>query len=485
MRKGILFAAAAAAPVVVSAVGLATLHSWDHGRARGVPANYVSHLMCSATFVAGLDPGQFYREAVAPMIWPVSSLVEYQVDRARRTVTANVFGFAQSQAVDRGALGCAVEHGQPLSRVAAEIPQRAPLLPPIAGPDIVTPHDPALAAALERAFAEPSEGPHRYTKAVVIVHDGRVVAERYAPGVGVDTPLLGWSMTKSVTSALIGILAGQHKLTVDRPAPIAAWADPRDRRHAITIDNLLRMTSGLAIGQSLTSSWTSAFDPAAQMNFDMADEAAFAERATLAAPPATVWNYTNGNTALLSRMIRDAAGGDAISTYRFVHRELFDKLGMAHATLEFDAAGTPDGWGAMWASARDWARFGLLYLNDGVASGKRILPAGWVEYSARPTPQDDFYGYGAGFWTNRGSATAARWRVAAGMPADSFMARGTQGQYIVVIPAAKLVIVRLGFAETPLGDIAAVEHLVADAVAALAPHRTATAIREAATRPPG
>jgi CubicO group peptidase (beta-lactamase class C family) len=476
MRKWILWAATAAvaAPIALAAGAFGLAYSWDDGRARGVVPNYVSHLMCSATFVAGLDPAQFYREAVAPMVWPTAPLVDYKIDRAQRAVTANFAGVATSRAADRGALGCQVDHGQPMAALtAAAKPEDAPLIGPIAGPEIVAPNNPALAAAVDRAFAERAEAPHRYTKAVVIVHDGRIVAERYAPGVGIDTPLLGWSMTKSVTNALIGILARQHKLSVDEPAPVAAWSDPRDPRHAITIDNLLRMTSGLTIGQSLTSGWTSAFDPSAQMNFDMADEAAFAERARLDDPPGTHWNYTNGNTALLSRMIRDAAGGggggDALSTYRFVHRELFDRLGMAHATLEFDGAGTPDGWGAMWAPARDWARFGLLYLNDGVVGGERLLPAGWVAYSARPTAADDFYGYGAGFWTNRGNATAARQRVAAGMPADSFMARGTQGQYIVVAPAEKLVIVRLGFAMTPLGDIAAVERLVADTVAALTP----------------
>jgi CubicO group peptidase (beta-lactamase class C family) len=441
--------------------------------------------MCSATFVAGLDPAQFYREAVAPMIWPVGPLVDYDIDLAQRSVAGSFAGIAHSKAVDRGALGCQVDHGRSMATIAAATPERTPLLPPIAGPEIVAPRDPALQAALDRAFAEPTEGPHHYTKAVVIIHDGRVVGERYAPGVGIDTPLLGWSMTKSVTNALIGILVRQHKLAVDHPAPVAAWSDPNDPRHRITIDNLLRMTSGLSIGQSLTSSWTSAFDPSAQMNFDIADEAGFAERAKLAAPPGARWNYTNGNTLLLSRMIRDAAGGDAAATYRFVHRELFDKLGMAHATIEFDGAGTPIGSSAMWASARDWARFGLLYLNDGIVGSERILPTGWVDYSARPTPQDDFYGYGAGFWTNRGTAETARRRVAAGMPADSFMARGTQGEYIIIAPAEKLVIVRLGFAEMPLGDIAAVERLVADAVAALGPaqHALTRLTRDCPTRP--
>jgi CubicO group peptidase (beta-lactamase class C family) len=450
-------------------------------RAAGVPVYYVSHQLCSAVFVAGLDPGQFYREAIAPEIVPVSSLIHYDIDRANRAVTASLAGIVHSRAVYRGPLGCQVEHGaeqpQPDIAVASAASAAPPLLPPIAGPDVVEPADPALKAALDRAFAEPAEAPHRYTKAVVILHDGRIVAERYAPGIGIRTPLLGWSMTKSVTNALIGILVREGKVAVDRLAPIPAWSDPSDPRHAITIDNLLRMTSGLAIGQSLTSDWRSAFDPSAQMNFDMADEAAFAEQAKLAVPPGAEWKYTNGNTILLCRIIRDqvgaGAGGDAAAVYRFAHRELFDKLGMAHVTLEFDAAGTPIGSNAMWASARDWARFGMLYLNDGVVNdgvrgGERILPAGWVDYSARPTPQAAEYGYGAGFWTNRGARSGgALRRVRAGMPADSFMARGTQGQYVVVVPSAKLVVVRLGFAETPLGDIAATERLVADAVAAV------------------
>ena len=190
---------------------------------------------------------------------------------------------------------------------------------------------------------------------MVIVHDGRIIAERYAPGYGVDTPILGWSMTKSVTNALIGILVRQGRLNVDGPAPVAAWSDPGDPRHAISIDNLIRMTSGLDIGQSLTSNATDAFDPTAHMMFDEADMAAFAEHARAARPPGAKWNYTNGDTLLLSRIVRDQAGGDAAHVLAFAHGVLFDKLGMEHVTLEVDAAGTPIGATHLWASARDWA----------------------------------------------------------------------------------------------------------------------------------
>ena len=168
----------------------------------------------------------------------------------------------------------------------------------------------------------------------------------------------------------------------------------------------------------------------------VADEAAFAKTAELGAAPGTRWNYTNGNTMLLARMIRDEAGDDAASVLRFAHRELFDKLGMEHVTLEFDGAGTPIGSSHMWASARDWARFGQLYLDDGVVGGERILPEGWVDYSARLTPGSETYGYGAGFWTNRGTTGGAAKRIGLGMPPDSFMARGSQGQDIAIVPSA-------------------------------------------------
>jgi len=353
-----------------------------------------------------------------------------------------------------------------------ELTARGPhLLAPIAPAGIVTPVDPALRGALDRAFDESASGPKRNTHAVVVVQGDRVIAERYAPGVGIDTQLPGWSATKSVTNALIGILVREGRLDMQSPAPIAAWAAPDDPRHAITPDQLLRMTSGLDAGQSLHD--VSAFDPSAQMLFIEHDMAAFAERAPLAHAPGTHFNYTDPNTLLLSRLVRDQAGGDAARTLAFAHRELFDKLGMQRVTLEFDAAGTPIGASHLWASARDWARFGLLYLHDGMIGGARLLPAGWVDYSARQTAGSGFVGYGAGFWTNRGGGDGADYRVAAGIPADAFMARGSQGQYVVIVPSQQLVIVRLGPAWTPRDDMDVVARLTREVIATLPPSGSA------------
>lgn len=341
-----------------------------------------------------------------------------------------------------------------------------PLLPPIAGKDPVTPADPAIASALARAFEESPSPPHRNTRAVVVVHHGRVIAERYAAGIEVDTPLPGWSATKSMTNALLGILVRQGRLDMNAPAPVAAWAGPGDPRHAITPDQLLRMTSGLDAGQSLHD--VSPFDPAARMLFVEHDMAAFAERFPLAHAPGSHWNYSDANTILLARIVRDQAGGDAASTLDFVRRELFDKLGMRHSVLEFDGAGTPIGGSHLWASARDWARLGLLFLNDGVIGGERILPPGWVAYSARQTPGSGAYGYGAGFWTNRGEGFGAGFRIAAGIPADAFMMRGSQGQYLLIIPSRDLLIGRFGPAFTERDDMDVVARLTREVISALA-----------------
>jgi CubicO group peptidase (beta-lactamase class C family) len=441
-------------------------------RAVGVPVHFASHQLCSASFVAGLDPTQFYNEAIKPKLGPAGGLVRYEVDWERREVRTSLSGLVHSRAVYDGPFGCRVLHpGREVRFSQDEVGDRqVPASSSSASPNIVAPVNASLSEALDHVFAENESGPRRFTKAVVVMHRGRVVGERYAPGITPATPLIGWSMTKSVTNALLGILVRKGTLDMKRPAPIAEWATATDSRRSITGDQLLRMVSGLKCGQSLhTSGFKTLFDADTQMEYDMADQSAFAAGASLRAEPGAEWRYTNCNFVLLSRMIRDAAGGDAKSTRTFIERELFAPLGFEHATLEYDSAGVPLGTIHLWASARDWARFGLLYLRDGVAeSGQRLLPEGWVDYSAQLTPQSsDEYGYGAGFWTLRGGSAAARERVAAGMPADSFMALGSQGQYTIVIPSQELVIVKLGWAYTPNDDRVAVERLIRETIAAL------------------
>lgn len=440
-------------------------------RARDLPkvaTGFVADILCAETFVSGLEARRNFAETTDAM--PGTSLItwamDYQVDRARKDVTVTLFGLGRSHAVYREGLGCTLDHGTPLADVALPPDDRPPaLLPDIAGPPIVPPQSERLAVALDRAFTEPAQPPYRRTRAIVVVKSGRIIAERYADGIGPETPLLGFSMTKSVISALTGILVRQGKLKLDGPAPVAAWANPDDPRHAITVDQLLRHTAGLALGSSLQASLGSAFEPINRMKFMESDMAGYAESIPLETAPGAAWNYHDGNILILSHLIRNAAGGSPADALRFAHRELFAPLGMRHVTLQLDGSGTIEGSSEMLASARDWARFGQLYLNDGVAGGKRILPEGWVNYSALATP-NAWVGIGAGFWTNQGDSFGANYRVEHGWPRDAFFAKGTIGQYTIVIPSEKLVIVRLGRSPNAPPQADGMFDLVRDVVAA-------------------
>ena len=462
--------------IVGVVLGVTTVCSALALSARDVPrvaTGFVAHVLCSATFVSGVDPDQVFSDTTAAMpgVGMIAWAIDTRIDRTAKAVTATLLGGGASRAVYREGLGCLVENGP--GSVDASLPpsetSTAPLLLAIAGPSLVEPADPALRRALDRAFAEPDQPPFRHTKAVVVVRDGHVIAERYAPGYGIDTPILGFSATKSVTSALIGILVRQGKLAVNAPAPVAAWQDPDDPHHLITIDHLLRHTSGLQMGSSLNASLASVFDPVNRMKYNERDMAGFAEHASLEATPGTAWNYHDGNYLILSRIIRDAVGGHAADVTQFARRELFDPLGMRHVTLEFDATGTPEGSSQMLAPARDWARFGQLYLDDGAVGGKPILPDGWVRYSASLSPSA-WVGMGAGFWTNLGDSKGSRFRTGLGLPHDAFYASGTFGQYVIIVPSQRLVIVRFGVSGNQ-HDIAGVSKLVGDVIAAFGSER--------------
>ena len=463
-RRNLIFILASA--TALSVLALTAARARD---AHKVMTGFVANVLCTETFASGVEPERVFSESVSAM--PGTGLIawalDYRVDRARKDVTVTLLGLGRSHAVYRGeGLGCYLDHGATVADISVPVSDaRAALLPDIAGPSIVAPQTPQLAMALDRAFAEPDRSTLRNTRAIVIMKDGRVVAERYADGIGIDTPLLGFSATKSVMSALAGILVRKGALKLHDPVPIAAWQGAGDPRSAITLDHLIRHTAGLALGSSLQASLASALEPVNRMKFLEADMAAYAESMPLESAPGTVWNYHDGNTVILAHMIRQASGGSASKMLRFARQELFDPLGMRNVALEFDASGNAEGSSQMLASARDWARFGQLYLNDGVAGGKRILPEGWVKYAATPTP-NAWVGQGAGFWTNLGDSFGATYRTERGWPRDAFFAKGTMGQYVIIVPSAQIVIVRLGRSPNWPPESDGVFDLVRDVVAA-------------------
>jgi len=430
-------------------------------KAARIIADFVAHNVCIRTFVSGLDAdANFAAIADISSVRPWRHVLSYRVDPAAKVVGTSVLGLVHGQATFRPGFGCTLRLGsRPPYLLRSDLdalraPISPPLLPDIAPPTVVEPSDAAVVAALDHAFEEPAGEVSRRTKAVVVVHNGKVIAERYAPGVGVDTQLLGFSLSKSVVNALIGILQRKDLIQPAMAAPIRRLQDADDLRRAITIEHLMRMTSGLALDETFLG-----FDEASRMYLDE-DMTGYAAKAPLIAPPGTRWHYSSGSFQLLAGIIRDVVGGPE-QTLAFAWRELFNPLGMSHVTLEFDGSGTLQGASNMLASARDWARFGMLYLNNGQIGGVRLFNENWVDFSAAATLDTD---YGAGFWTNRSAAKGAAKRLRDGIPPDAFFAAGFLDQRIAIIPSRNLVIVRLGDSTGPSGG--GVERLIAEVLSA-------------------
>jgi hypothetical protein len=423
----------------------------------------VADALCAKAFVSGLDPQASFAEIMdRPGIRRLRFGMRYELDRAARKLNVSVAGLFTTHTIFHDGFGCVRVLGgkEPYllkaDIVALKTPTTPPLLPEIAGRDVVEPADPALKAALDHAFAEPSEPPLRRTKAVVVVRDGRVIAERYAPGIGIDTPLPSFSMTKSVINALLGIMTQQGLTSPSLPAPIPEWHGANDPRREIEVGHLMRMTSGLALDET-----DDPRNPSEQM-FQHDDMAAFAVKAPLIAAPGRRWAYSSASTQILARIIREGTGGPEQSL-GFAWRELFNPLGMRNVTLAFDGSGTLQGANNMLASARDWARFGLLHLDDGKIGDKRILHPEWVEFITWTTLDTD---YAAGFWTNRSEHPNAVGRVRAGIPRDAYYASGNLGQRCVIIPSQHMVVVRMGDSVDPTGDISGLARLIKEVIAA-------------------
>jgi len=412
-----------------------------------------AELLCSGIFVSGRQEALVLSEDVA--FHPLFKLLKPKIDYQEKSVTVSLWGLGlfKKKAVYLDQLGAILVQNVPEKtirgwkvKIPAPEPARPETVPWPMGDLLSSEPLPAnvdqtkLTAALDKVFSEPAAKRLKRTRAVLVVLDGRIVAERYAPGITKDTRLISWSVAKSITSALVGILVGQGKLNINDPAPVPEWRSPDDPRHAITIDMLLRMSGG--------QEWYEAYadHPVSDVNlmlFTEPDMAAFAAAKPLAFAPDTKWEYSTGTTMIINRIIRQAIGNQE-EYWAFPRRELFNKIGMRSAVIEADASGTFTAGSGTYSCARDYARFGLLYLQDGVWQGERILPEGWVDYTMTPSRTSKMGNYGAQFWLNEGDPGDPTRRPYRNLPQDLFWAEGYQGQMIAVIPSRKLVVVRLG-----------------------------------------
>lgn len=286
-----------------------------------------------------------------------------------------------------------------------------------------------IGSIYDRVFQADARAALGQTFALLVIQGGRIVAERYGPEQDRNTTLPSWSMAKSILHALIGITVGEGKLSTQQCAPVPAWQSEGDPRAEITIDQLLRMSSGLRFLEEYE-------DPEQSDTIRMLfgegkqDVAGYAEAQPLQSEPDTEWLYSSGTSNILSSVLQRTLGLRGDEHHEFMRRVLFDRIGMRSAKPVFDARGTWIASSFNFATARDFARFGLLYLRDGVWEGERILPEGWVDYARTPTPHSESQ-YGAHFWLAQNGT-------------GLFSCNGFQSQYIVMDPSRDLVIVRLG-----------------------------------------
>jgi CubicO group peptidase (beta-lactamase class C family) len=423
--------------LLVVALTAATL-IWQFIRVAPMATGYIAKTICSEHFVAGRDDIEHIWADIRDLN-PVFGLGNFDLD----TTAARASGYfgpglAKTTAVYREGLGCTIAVGvEPgsLEPLPASAPDRTgrPLL--LLAADV---RNPALEAVLDEAFSEPSAESHRQTRAVVVLKGGRIIAERYAPPFTRETPLIGWSMTKSVVNTLIGILVRDGLLELDAAAPVPEWRDSDDPRSRITLRHLLQMSSGLDFEE--------VYEPgsdATNMLFTEFSAAGYAAASTLKYEPGTHWYYSSGTSNILARVIRDTVGGSTADVREFTQRRLFDPIGIRTMVLEPDASGAPVGSSFSYATARDWARLGQFWLQGGMWQGERLLPEGWMEWSATPAPAAPMGEYGAQFWLNAG--IEGRHRAFPDVPESMFFANGFNNQIVAVFPEQELVVVRLGF----------------------------------------
>lgn len=370
-----------------------------------------------------------------------------KVDLKTKEVVSR-FLWHKSKAVYIDGFGCSLVNGykkdEMLNRSYRKvkiIPENPDTIPWPAG-DLMSDSIPSgvnmtkLNSALSGAFADTV--PRKGTFAVMVVYKGQPIVEKYKSGLSGKNRFLSWSMAKSFTNALTGILVKEGKLDINRPVGFAEWQ--KDDRKNITINNLMHMNSGLE--------WNEDYGSQSDINNMLhkeGDFGTFALKKNLASPIGSAWVYSSGSSNIISLIIRQTIGNDS-EYYSFPRTALFNKIGMRSAIFEVDASGTIVGSSYLYASLRDYARFGLLYLNKGNWLGEQILPEGWVDFSLTEA-QGSNGQYGAFFWLNKSGISYPD------VPRDMFCCRGYDGQYIYIIPSKQLVVVRTGCSKKGTFDL--------------------------------
>ena len=387
--------------------------------------------VASGIFVAGRTQESI--EAVDINFFPVN-LANTVVDMENKIVTSNFFGFGKQTVVYREGLGCTLIGEKSIDEVKkqnckiaeAKSPYKDEFWP-MGDVDYDTTlsfvNEEKLNSAIQSALKEGN------TRSILVAYDTLVKWEAYADGFNENTPILGWSMSKSITSTMLGILEKEGKIDINDKSVLDEWKN--DERKNISIRNLLNMTSGLK--------WVEDYGDISEatiMLYSSTDIAKYAMSMPVAFPPDSVWYYSSGTSNILSEIIKRKF--NSIEEYwAFPQKEIFHRIGMYNTIIEPDAVGTFIGSSYTYAPTRDWARFGLLYLNNGIWQGDTIVNSDWVKFTQQEAPNSEGK-YGAQFWLNKSGHELPD------APKDIYFADGYQGQRVYIVPSKKLVIVRFG-----------------------------------------
>lgn len=402
-------------------------------------SGYASKYMASSVLIGKRSPASVVSSDLS---FPLIELATTNFNKRTRKATANVYGLMERKTIDRQGLGTVLvneeyvaieKYLQPRrdnTQIAAPYPYGH-----LAPKDTIFPEVDynKLLKAMASAF-ENSEV--QKTRTLLVLYKGHLLSEKYIDGFSKDSPILGWSMTKSVLATCFGILEQKGKLEIDTPAPIAEWK--KDSRKEISINHLLRMQSGLAWDEDYTT-----ISDATKMLFLDADMTKNQKEKNAVAKPTEIWNYSSGTSNLLSGILRSQ-----FKTHQeyldFPYTSFIDKIGAHSTLLEADLSGNYVGSSYGWASTRDWARMGQLYLDKGYWNGEQLFNENWITYITTPTRNSNGR-YGAHFWLNTGGFYKD-------VPKDLYSMNGFQGQYVFIIPSKDLVVVRTGLAEHPTFD---------------------------------
>lgn len=366
-------------------------------------------------------------------------LASIEINKESKFATASVYGLKKRKAIYREGLGATLVTNDFDETKPYLVPKRTKVETNLPFPyGNLEPKDTVFAnvdydhlkKAVDNAFDKPGFKNKR-TRALLVIYKDQIIAEKYENEFTKNTKFLGWSMTKSITATYFGILQQQGKIDINKPAPLKEWAN--DTRSKITLHNLIQMNSGLEWEEDYGK-----ISDVTKMLFLEEDMANVQLEKPAAIKPNTHWNYSSGTTNLLSGILRRQFQNHQ-DYLDFWYSSLIDKIGMHSMLIEPDMAGNFVGSSYGWATARDWAKFGLLYLHEGNWNGEQIFDKSWAKYVATPTPTSNGE-YGGHFWLNAGGKYTD-------VPKDMYFCGGFQGQKVIIIPSKDLVIVRFGLTE--------------------------------------